>query len=309
MERMKSCLVTGASGFMGRVLCDILKQKNIRVRALLRTAQTGPWDEQIVCKNWSEAETHEDALISALDNIDTIFFLSGIAHVSGQPATLYDQVNRKAALQLYRLAAEHHVKRFVYVSSVKVVDNPLEPYGFSKHQAEQQLLALEAELGMHLSILRPALVYGPGVKGNLLSMIKAIDRGWFPPIPEIHNQRSMVSVQDVAHALIACAENPVANRKIYTVSDGVLYSTRQLYDAIRAALGLKPRKWAIPRLLLEFPENFSRVYARKLNKLLGSETYSADLIKAELGWTPTTDFYSALKGIVAVYDDEAFNDL
>lgn len=301
-QLIKHCLVTGASGFIGRVLCDtLMRRQHIRVRALLRTAQVGPWHEAFVCKHWSDCDSSDIALESALEDVDTIFYCAGIAHVSGQPDALYDQVNRAAALELYRLAAKHGVKHFVYVSSVKAVENPREPYGYSKYQAEQQLLALNHELGLHISILRPALVYGPSLKGNLYSMIKAIDRGWFPPIPETHNQRSMVSVHDVATAAIACASNEVANGKIYTVSDDVPYSTRQLYNAIRAALGLASRQWAIPKWLLELPTRVSRVYAGQLDKLLGSECYPADLIKAELNWAPTTDFYKEITAVVAAY--------
>ena len=298
---MNNCLVTGASGFIGRVLCHTLMQKDIRVRALLRKAQPGPWSESVVSKDWSETVENNVVLASGLENVDTVFYLSGIAHVSGQPRLLYDQVNRTAALDLCRLAAKHGVKRFIYLSSVKAVENPCESYGFSKYQAEQQLLALGRELDIHVSLLRPALVYGPNLKGNLYSMIRAIDKGWFPPIPETHNQRSMVSVQDVVAAAIACASNPIANGKIYTVSDDTLYSTRQLYDAIREALGLPLRQWAIPRWLLELPAHISGVYAGLLDKLLGSESYSSDLIKAELGWVPTSSFYKEIKDIVAAY--------
>lgn len=296
-QLLSNCLVTGASGFIGRELCTQLQQKKIKVRALLRKAQSGPWDEAIVCEDWALLNAQNPILKSIFKDIDTLFYFAGLAHVRKTSAAQHMEVNCEVPVALCRLAAQHQVKNIVYCSSV-AAEKAENPYGVAKREAEKRLLALGLELGIHISIVRPPLVYGPGLPGNLCSMIKAIQSGWFPPIPETQNQRSMVSVNDLASATITCAINPLANGKIYTVTDGVHYSSRKLYDTIREALGFVPRTWAIPRWLLEFPASVSKRYGRLLDKLLGSEFYSADLIKNELAWSATTDFYREISNII-----------
>ncbi len=297
-ELLSNCLVTGASGFIGRELCKQLQQKKIKIRALLRSAQGGPWDESIVCEDWTLLNAQNSITKSIFKDIDTLFYFAGLAHVRKTTLQQHREVNCEVPIALCRLAAQNQVKHIVYCSSV-AAERAENSYGVAKREAEKRLLALGLELGIHISIIRPPLVYGPGLPGNLCSMIKAIKNGWFPPIPETQNKRSMVSVNDVVLAAIMCATHPLANRKIYTVTDGVHYSSRRIYDAIREALGLSARKWAIPRGLLEFPARVSKRYARVVDKLLGTEYYSADLIKSELAWAPTKNFYQEIKSIVA----------
>ncbi len=300
------CLVIGASGFMGRALCDYLSKKNIQVRAMLRQQQHGPWLDSVVFNlNSFNNNIHKSNFPeSAFNGIDAIFYVAGIAHASKNskiPDELYYSTNLNAAEQVLQLASQSNIKYFIYFSSVKAIGKPQDPYGKSKQMAEERVLKLGQQLGIHVCILRPSLVYGPHVKGNLFNMIRAIDKGWFPPLPETHNQRSMISVYDIVEVALMSALNPIANGKIYTVTDGKPYSTRQLYDAIRKALGLSPCQWFIPKGLLQIPAYFSTLYAEILEKLLRSEFYASELIQNELGWIPKRDFYSDLPEMISVY--------
>jgi len=189
---------------------------------------------------------------------------------------------------------------------------PITEYGRAKLEAERLVLALGRDRGMHVCVLRLPLVYGPRVKGNLLQMIKAIDRGQFPPLPEAHNKRSMVHVDDVIQALRLAAENPAANRQVYLVTDGQTYSTRQMYDMIRAALRKPAVCWSVPlgllRLAAGVGDAIGSVQGRPfffnsmmLDKLLGSAWYSSEKIERDLGFKPTQTLETALPAMVEEY--------
>jgi UDP-glucose 4-epimerase len=306
---LKHCLVTGGAGFIGKPLCTRLQQNGIRVRAWLRTPATGPWDEAVIGD--FQAITVSSAWLEHFNGIDTIFHLAGIAHTDQLHADQYWQVNTVATETLMKLAIQAKVKRVIYFSSVKAI-HPNDNYGFSKRAAEVILLKLGRDHGIHVCILQPALVYGPSLRGNLLKMLRAIENGRFLPIPETQNERSMVGLEDVIEAAYLSARDPVANGKIYVLSDPKPYSTRQIYDGMRASLGLKPITWAVPLGILcliatigdwvgsltglSFPLN-----SKKMQKLLGNACYSSDLIREELHWHTKGDFNDRLPDIIRVY--------
>lgn len=316
-------LVTGAAGFIGLHMCRRLKERSVRVRALLRSVFSGPWDESIVCRLGEEPLPQ-----GLMDGIDTVFHLAGVAH-SFKPAKemehVYWNVNLKATEALLSMARAAGVSRFIFFSSIKAMAGPGnrcvdekwnvipdDVYGRSKREAEQRVLAAGESGQLHVCNLRPVLVYGPGVKGNLLRMIKAIDNNRFPPVPETGNRRSMVHVDDLIQAAFLSAENENANQRTYIVTGAGDYSTHELYQCVSTALGKRAPYWTVPsgifRLAGYAGDLISRIMGRPfpmnteaVDRLLGSACYSCDRIRKELGYAPTRDFSSAIGEMVQWY--------
>ncbi len=316
-------LVSGANGFVGHALCRLLAEHGCRVRALLHHDALGPWQERVVC-DLANGSVPADACAG----IDGIFHLAGLAHVpdeSGTEDASYWQLNVDGTRLLLEAAAAAGVGRFVYFSSVKAAAEPGEDcvdetwdappadvYGQSKRAAEQLVLAA-AEQGLHGSVLRPTLVYGPGVKGNLRRMVDAVACSRFPPLPESHNRRSMVSVSDLVAAAWLAMTTEAAKGRVYIVADGVDYSTRQLYLAICQALGRRPPSWSLPMWLLESGARAADLLGRTagrpmpfsslaLARLRGSACYRANRLRAELSWRPQQNFFAVVDEMVATAD-------
>ncbi|HQQ63195.1 MAG TPA: NAD-dependent epimerase/dehydratase family protein [Pseudomonadales bacterium] len=315
---MQTCLVTGAGGFLGRELVrQLSRETGFRIKLLVR----GPWvgNETCECVTGS-LSTQPDSYRHALQGVDTVFHLAAIAHTNADPDQ-YRLINCEATLALARQAEMSGVKRFVFVSSTKAAadpgalrrdeswsDWPADPYGYWKRRAEQQLL--DGIAIPHLSIIRPCLMYGPGLKGNLYSMLHAIDKGYFPPVPETGAERSMVSVQDVAHALRMVAMHPEANRKVLIAADGEAYTAHKIYQAMRQALGKPPARWTLPMGLLKGMGHCGDLLQRlwpaspictdTVERLMGPAAYSASAL-CNLGWGPACTFYEALPEIVGYY--------
>ena len=317
-------LVTGANGFVGHTLCRLLAERGCRVRALLHHDVQGPWHEQVVCDLGSGSLPPD-----ACRGVDGIFHLAGLAHLPDQSGTadsLYWRVNVDGTRLLLDAAKAAGVGRFIYFSSVKAVADPgrdcidetwdappADAYGQSKREAEQ-LVLFASQQGLHASVLRPTLVYGPGVKGNLRRMINAVARGRFPPLPEFHNRRSMVSVSDLAAAAWLAMTTDAANGRVYIVADGMDYSTRAMYLAICQALGRSPPSWCLPLWLLKAGARAGDLLGRAagrpmpfsslaLARLCGSACYRADRLRAELAWTPQQDFFAVVDEIVSSAND------
>jgi nucleoside-diphosphate-sugar epimerase len=189
---------------------------------------------------------------------------------------------------------------------------PETPYGRSKLDAERTTLEVGRRTGLHVACLRLPLVYGPGNKGNLFRMIEAIDRGFFPPLPELGNRRSMVHVEDVARAAVLAAETPSANGQCYIVTDGRTYSTRELYMMICKGLGREIPAWHVPvwvlKALAVAGDAIGKVLGKRfmfdsdaLEKLTGSAWYSSEKISRELGYKPVRRFEEALSEMIAWY--------
>jgi nucleoside-diphosphate-sugar epimerase len=186
------------------------------------------------------------------------------------------------------------VKKFVFVSSVKSggVNNfgkclterdqntPDGIYGKTKRQAELDLLRIGNGSNMEISIIRPSLVYGPNVKGNLQFMLSGISKGWFPPLPETGNRRSMIHVDDLVRAIFLVAEDERANGNIFIATDGVLHSSRELYNAMCSAVGQSIPKSSVPKTLFDIASLVSPRIKYKINKLLGDACYSSVKLEA-----------------------------
>jgi len=287
---MTVSLITGATGFIGRKLANVVDGE---IRVLSREKHSDY--DTIVC-DLQSAVIPDDAL----DDIDTVFHLAGFAHDmrdASKIVDLYYKVNVSATVQLANLAVKSGVKRFVFVSSVKAGGNPPfgtcanekdqknteDVYGKTKREAELKLLEIGKESGMHVSIVRPSLVYGPNVKGNLQLMLSGVKAGWFPPLPETGNRRSMIHVDDLVRAILLIAEDKQANGEIYIATDGTPYSSREIYNTMCGATGKLIPKWSVPKTLFDLASLASPRIKYKINKLLGDECYSSVKLE-ELGF-------------------------
>jgi nucleoside-diphosphate-sugar epimerase len=302
-------LVTGANGFVGRLLCPDLLQRGHEIRAAQRQIQPGDSAyEQVAvgdideCTDWGPA----------LQGVETLIHLAGRAHVmqeaSEDPLSLYRQVNVAGSRCLAQQAAAAGVRRLIYLSSIKVngertgehpfretdAPAPEDAYGLSKWEAEQALQKVASETGLELVIVRPVLIYGPGVKGNLLRLSRLIRRGFPLPLKSIDNRRSLLGIDNLLAFLDVCVTHPAAAGEVFLISDGVDFSTPELIRAMAAAMGLKPR-------LLPFPPGWLRGLAGLLGRSTEVErlcgNLQVDIGKSArlLGWHPVVPVTDGLR--------------
>ena len=280
-------LITGATGFIGqRLIANI----NGNIRVLSRNKYLNY--DTVVCD--FEKDLIPD---STLFGVDIVFHLAGIAHdvnYKAKAQDIYQKVNVDATIRLAELAVKSNVRRFVFVSSVKAggggasdrcateIDQgiPEGVYGETKREAELELLKLGKESGMHVAIIRPSLVYGLNVKGNLKLMLSGIKKGWSPPLPETGNKRSMIHIDDLVRAILLVADDDRANGEIFIATDGTPHSSRYIYNAMCSALDKSIPKWSVPKILFDMASLVNPRIRYKLNKLLGDECYSSAKLEA-----------------------------
>ena len=282
---MTKYLVTGSTGFIGSRLLGLLNTIECDVRLLARSEVNNY--ETVACNLGQDRIPKR-----TLESIDTVFHLAGFAHDmqdSSKVEELYRAINVDATVELAKLAVESGVKRFLFISSVKAggglasgkcinesdQNEPEGVYGKSKREAELKLLKIGNESGMHVSIIRPSLVYGPNVKGNLQLMLSGVKKGWFPPLPETNNKRSMIHVDDLVLAILLVADDDRASGEIFIATDGTPHSSREIYNAMCSALDKSIPKWSVPKFLFDMASLASPGIKYKLNKLLGDECYSS----------------------------------
>jgi len=284
---MKNILISGATGFIGERLVGAV---DANIRVLSRKKQSNY--ETVVCDLKSEVIPD-----NALDGVNTVFHLAGFAHDLSDATkiqNIYQKVNVDATIRLAKLAVKSNVNRFIFVSSVKAgggsnfgvcvsekdQGDPEGIYGKTKREAELKLLKIGKESDMHVSIIRPSLVYGPNVKGNLQLMLSGIKKGWFPPLPETGNKRSMIHVDDLVRAILLVADDDRANGEIFIATDGTPHSSRYIYNAMCSALDKSIPKWSVPKILFDMASLVNPRIKYKLNKLLGDECYSSAKLEA-----------------------------
>lgn len=319
---MRHALVTGASGFIGRELCEVLRARGVRVRALQRECTVGPWDD---CLTVDLARGSPDP--ARLAGIDTVFHLAGHAHAHGDDEALHQAVSVHGTRHLLAACGEP-VQRIVFASSVKAMaedtparcldeDAPASPqsaYGRARRDAEQLLLAAAARL--HTAVVRLPLVYGPGVRGNLDAMLRAVAAGRMPLLPDFANRRSLVHVRDACDALIAAALTPVARGRVYLITDGQCYSSRQIQDLMYAACGRTPPRLGMPRTALRLAAaagdllhalGLSRVPfdSPRLQRLAGHACFDCARARRELGYAPRYGLADALPAMFAALEAHA----
>lgn len=311
-------LITGANGFVGSALVVKSIAQGRKVRAAVRHHGTTIGAAAEVCVLGEFGPDTKWQL--ALAGVDTVVHTAARVHVmndqSADPLAEFRRVNVAGTLNLARQAAAAGVKRLVFVSSVKVngeatlpgqpfkVDDahvPNDPYGLSKYEAEVGLRALAAETGLEVAIVRPPLVYGPGVKANFAAMVRWLNRG--VPLPlgaVVHNRRSLVALDNLVDLLLVCATHPAAANQTFLASDGDDVSTADLLRRIGLALG-KPAR------LIPVPVSWLKLGAAVLGKadvaqrLLGS--LQVDIAKNQqlLGWTPPVSVDAALKQVAVTF--------
>ena len=309
-------LVTGANGFIGTQLSGTLANSGHQVRNTARSiAPNNPITSEMITCDLESA----DNLDHLTTGCDAIVHLAGRAHVmSDDPATsesLYLSANVDVTRRLAQSAARTGVKRMILMSSVKVngesttidspftsqdTPNPQDPYGRSKTQAEQTLWDVASTSGLEGVVIRPPLVYGPGVRANFASLIGIVDRGIPLPLGSIQNKRSFVSVDNLIDCIETTLQTPNAGGQTFLVSDGQDLSTPELIRAIASSLHKSPMLIPIPTALLKL----AATTAGKRNaydRLCGSLTVDIALTKQKLSWTPPFTVQDSLQRTVDAF--------
>lgn len=290
-------LVTGANGFVGRGLCPHLARHGIDVRMAVRGADSRLPDAVVVGEIGPHTQWGE-----ALADVDVVVHLAARVHVmrdsASHPLEEYRRVNVEGTRRLAQAASEAGVRRMVLLSSVKVngeareqaytetdPPRPKDDYGRSKWEAEQALIDVGAQTGLEWAVLRPPLVYGPGVRANFLSLMRAVSRGLPLPLGAIDNQRSLVYLGNLADAIRVCVVEPGAANGLFLVSDGEDVSTPELVRRVARSLGVRPRLVSVPVSMLRLAGMLVGKRAA-VERLVGSLQVDSTCIRRTLGWTP-----------------------
>jgi nucleoside-diphosphate-sugar epimerase len=295
-------LITGATGFVGGAVIRALRANGHSLSGTTRQADLAQGEGGVPLyrvPDFSEAMDWTRIVAGA----DVVVHLAARAHMtdeSGRDALeLYRATNRDGSRHLAEAAVAAGVKRFVFMSSVKAVaeeshdralteadtPRPEDAYGISKWEAEQELRELAARTGLELVILRPPLVYGPEARGNLLTLLKACDRGWPLPLGGVDNRRSLVSLANLASAVGVSAFDARANGQTFFVSDGEDISTAELVRRLAYAMGRKSHLIWIPPPVLSIAKRLPKI-GSKFRRLAGSLQIDSRAIRDRLGWTP-----------------------
>lgn len=314
-------LVTGASGFIGQTLCRALSEHDFAVCQVERRHNRIRGRDVVIVENIDDRTDWSHALV----DVECVVHLAARVHVmheaAADPLAEFRRVNVAGTLRLARAAAQTGVKRLLFLSSIKVngemtedrpfseTDSPRpeDAYGISKWEAEQALHEVAREMGLEAVILRPPLVYGPRVKGNFLSLLRAVANGFPLPLGAIENQRSLLYVGNLADAIIECLTHPAAVGQTFLVSDSEPISTPQLIRQLAAAFGRPPR-------LLPIPPKWLGVAGRMLGKagaiqrLTGSLVVDTSKIRSTLGWVPPYSMQQGLRETAAWYLARAHRD-
>ncbi len=263
-------LVTGGTGFIGRRLIERLLGGGRAVRASIRRRPPEPAAGTQAAVEVGDVNGDTD-WTEALHGASVVVHLAARAHVmrdtANDPLAEYRRVNVAGTINLARQAAASGVRRFVFVSSIKAhgevtgvgsafsaasAPAPMDAYGLSKREAEQELAKLARDTGMEWVVVRPPLVYGPGVKGNFLALMRAVHRGMPLPLGAIYNRRSLVALDNLVDLLATCIDHRAAANRAFLVSDGSDLSTTELLRRIGVALGRSARLIPVPEPLLRW---------------------------------------------------------
>lgn len=310
-------LVTGAAGFVGSAVVRRAAADGRRVRAAVRTAPAAPiaGAEYVTGLDVAEPAGWD----AALTGVDTIVHAAARVHVmhdaAADPLAEFRRVNVEGTVRLARQAAAAGVRRLVFVSSIKVngegtppgrpylatdAPAPADPYGVSKLEAEQGLHEVSAATGLEVAVVRPVLVYGPGVKGNLATMMRWLDRGVPLPLGAVDNRRSLVALDNLVDLLLTCADHPRAPGGTFLVSDGDDLSTSALLRRMSRALGTSPRIVPVPAALLRL--GLAATGRGDLaRRLFGSLQVDITPTTERLGWRPTASAEHALRATAGVF--------
>lgn len=312
---MSLLLITGANGFVG----SALRHEAISRGLQLRTVQRGPAPAQEGSESQAVGAIHaQTPWAKALQGVHTVIHTAARVHVMSDTATdplaAFRETNTAGTLHLARQSAACGVRRLVFVSSVKVngesttighpfthtdTPAPQDPYGISKLEAEQGLRAIAADTGLEVVIVRPPLVYGPGVKANFASLMRVLQRGMPLPLGAItDNRRSLVALGNLVDLLLTCADHPAAAHQTFLVSDGEDLSTTALLRRMGQALGHPARLLPVPPVLLRWGAA-SLGKGDVAQRLLGNLQVDIGHTRQTLDWTPPISVDEGLRRAAA----------
>lgn len=299
-------LLTGATGFVGSHLLSSLGDDTVILSRNLVADYSGP---QFHC----DLENY-DFERNAFENVDVVVHCAARAHSmndsSPSPLELFRAINTTATLALAKISAEFGVKRFVYISSIKVngesthphrafkacdIPSPEDYYGSSKSEAESHLMELGKSTGMEIVIIRPPLIYGPGVKASFASLMNLVSRGLPLPFGFIqNNRRSLVSVTNLVDLIITCINHPKAAGQVFLVSDDYDVSTASMVKEISNALGKSSIMLPVPLWCYSLA---GKLFGKQdvVSRLLGSLQVDITHTKETLGWTPPQTLQQGFK--------------
>jgi len=298
-------LLTGATGFIGNAVLKQLPAEQVVVFG--RTAPKQP----TAAFHAGEISASTD-YSAALKEVDLVIHTAARVHMmdeqSSQPLEEFRQVNTQGTLNLATQAAQAGVKRFIFISSIKVNGErsdqrvfryddqpaPEDAYSQSKAEAEAGLLKLAKETAMEIVIIRPPLVYGPGVKANFASILKLAQKNLPLPLGAIHNKRSMVALDNLTDLILTCISHPAAANQIFMVSDDKDLSTTELLTLLTLAAGKKPRLLPVPQKYLIA---LATLFGKKTiaDRLCGSLQVDITHTRTTLGWTPPLSVEEGIK--------------
>lgn len=304
--------ITGANGFVGSFLTSYLLKRGATVHPLVRSAR---FPNQIECgpienvPDWRRFLSNTDVVIHAAARVHQM------KDDPKRAVTETDEVNHISTIRLAKDAAAVGVKRFVFLSSIKVLGeataagmkfnavataSPQDPYARSKWAAEEGLRKLATETGLEVVIVRPPLVYGPGVKGNFLQLMKLVKRGIPLPIGCISNKRSLVSVNNLCDLLAVCCKHPAAANQTFLVSDDHDLSTPDLVREIARAMDRSARLLPVPTYALSWLGKLTGK-TEQISRLTESLEVDITATKATLGWVPPASVTEGIRETVAAF--------
>lgn len=308
-------LITGANGFLGYFLCEYFAEKGDLVYAQTRKSTRFNYSNiKNIC-----FDVNDDLQQIDMSNVDTIIHCAGRAHVMNEtaidPLVEYRKINVEGTINLAKKAIEIGVKRFIFISSIKVNgeetstgaftanDNfiPSDPYGLSKYEAEQALLRLAEETSLEVVILRPVLIYGKGVKANFKSMINLAQKKLPLPIGCLNNKRSMVSVYNLASLIDICLTHPKAKNQVFLASDQDDISVKELFKKLAKAQNNSLVTIPVPKMLIYFLASIvgkKSVAQRLCSSLVVDTTKNTEL----LNWKAP---YSVEQSLQKMFNEES----
>lgn len=296
--------VTGGSGFVGRRLIDRLRTDGFAVTAAVRDRAAG--------SGWVDDVAGHDVVVHCAARVHVM------DERAADPLAEFRRANVDSTLQLAREAVARGVRRFVFISSIKVngeesppgqpytafdIPAPQDPYGISKLEAEQGLRKLAQETGLQVVIIRPVLVYGPGVKANFRRMMSWLSKGVPLPLGAIHNRRSLVSLDNLVDLVVTCIDHPAAAGEVFLVSDGEDLSTTEMLRRLGCALDKPARLIPVPHFLLEAGAGLLG-QRRVAQRLFGSLQVDIWHTCATLNWTPPVSVDDGFRAAASTFMTE-----
>jgi nucleoside-diphosphate-sugar epimerase len=304
---MKTVFVSGADGFVGRHICCQLASAGYSIRAGMRSVgnlerfRAGEFklEKAVELGDIGNRVIQPNALLGC----DAVIHLAARVHVMNEtalnPLAAFRDVNVEGTRRLAQASVIAGVRRFIYVSSIKVngettfgevfsessEPKPRDPYAVSKREAEELLIETATSTGLEVTIVRPPLVYGPGVRGNLRRLIQHLYRRLPVVLPPGENKRSLISVYNLANLLTECIGNLKARNQIFLVSDGRDLSTRELINILAAELRRKAVVITLPKFVIGLGSVVEPV-KKRLERLGGSLQIDSSKVRQLLDWTP-----------------------